>query len=226
MSTRTIIPSSVFDFLNEIKENNNREWFTENKHKYQDAHGIFKNLAQSLVDEMSNHDEIESHKVYRIYRDIRFSKDKTPYKIHFGGNMVRATKWKRGGYYFRIEPCNSSIGGGFWGPNSNDLKRIRQEIALDPEPLRTIIAAPDFVNTFGVLYGEQVKTAPKGYKKDHPAIDLLRYKQFLVTHTFTDQEIMEDDIVQKMSAVYQNMRPFLDYMSDVLTTDANGVPIE
>ncbi len=221
----TSLPTSVLEFLGDIKENNNREWFTANKGRYQETHGYFKDFAEALVEEMSHYDEIESHKVYRIYRDIRFSKDKTPYKTHFSGHMVRATKLRRGGYYFHIEPGNSMVGGGFWNPNSPDLKRIREEIAADDQPLRKILGDKDFVKTFGTLHGDQVKSAPKGYKKDHPAIDLLRYKQFLLSHTFTDQEITSKDLAKKMAEVFHTMRPFFDYMSEVLTTDANGVPI-
>ena len=220
------IPGSVFAFLKDIKANNDRDWFTENKARYQEQHGIFKSFYENLVAEMNEQDEIESHKVYRIYRDIRFSKDKTPYKVNFSGSMSRATKWKRGGYYFHIEPGNSFAAGGFWGPNSADLKRIRAEIAVDDQPLRKILADKTFVKTFGSLEGDQVKSAPKGYKKDHPAIDLLRYKQYLLMHRFTDKQIMDKGFVKKLTGVFKEMLPFFDYMSEVLTTDANGVPIE
>ena len=222
----TQIPTSVFSFLKDIKANNNREWFTEHKPRYQEQHGIFKSFYEALVAEMGEHDEIEAHKVYRIYRDVRFSKDKTPYKVNFSGSMSRATKWKRGGYYFHIEPGNCFAGGGFWGPNSADLKRIRTEIAADDQPLREILAAKGFVNTFGELEGDQVKSAPKGFKKDHPAIDLLRYKQYLLMHRFTDKEVMAKDFAKTLAGVFKEMLPFFDYMSEVLTTDANGVPIE
>ena len=222
----TSIPKSTLDFLKDIKKNNNRDWFTANKPRYQEEHGRFKEFAEALVAEMGKYDEIETHKVYRIYRDVRFSKDKTPYKVNFSGHMVRATKWKRGGYYFHVEPGASMIGGGFWNPNSPDLKRIRQEIAADDTPLREILADKNFKKTFGTLDGAQVKSAPKGYKKDHPAIDLLRYKQFLLGRNFSDQEITSKDFVKKMVETFRHMRPFFDYMSDVLTTDANGVRIQ
>ncbi len=216
----------IFDFLKQVKANNNREWFNANKPTYQSAYDNFKAFANSLHDLMSMHDEIERMRLHRIYRDVRFSKDKTPYKAHFSGGFVRATKWRRGGYYFHIEPGASFVGGGFWGPVSDDLKRIRVELAADAEPMRQIINAPQFVETFGTLQGDQLKTAPSGYPKDHPNIDLLRYKQFLISHKFTDAEVFSDDFAEKVSSVFQAMRPFFDYMSDVLTTDENGVPIE
>ncbi|MEL7220392.1 MAG: DUF2461 domain-containing protein [Bacteroidota bacterium] len=220
------IQPSVFQFLKDVKANNNRDWFAENKSRYTTAHNNFKQFANGLHDLMSMQDEIERMKLHRIYRDVRFSKDKTPYSARFSGSFVRATKWKRGGYYFHLEPGASFVGGGFWSPESADLKRIRVELANDPAPLREIIASPDFVNTFGELQGDKLKTAPQGYPKDHPNIDLLRYKQFLVMKTFTDKEVASADFAQQVAATFQHMRPFFDFMSDVLTTDENGVPIE
>lgn len=216
----------LFAFLQELAHNNQREWFNAHKARYQEVHENFKAFANAVLDAASHHDEIERMRVHRIYRDIRFSKDKTPYKQHFSGGLTRATKWRRGSYYFHIQPGGSFVGGGFWGPNSDDMKRIRAEIAAHPDELRQIIQAPQFRKILGELRGEQVKTAPRGYKKDHPAIDLLRYKQFLLTKSFSDEEVMAPDFVHQVDEVFRTMRPFLDFMSEVLTTDANGVPIE
>ncbi len=222
----TPIPKSTFTFLKDLRKNNERNWFNENKERYQTAQDQFKGFAANLLDAMSHHDEIEKMRTHRIYRDIRFSKDKTPYKSHLSGGMSRATKWRRGGYYFHIEPGNSFAGGGFWGPNSADLKRIRIEIAADDKPLRKILASASFKKHFGSLQGDTLKTAPKGFPKDHPAVDLLRYKQYLLVHHFTDQEVLDAKFCQKLNKTFKAMRPFFDYMSDVLTTDENGVPIE
>jgi len=217
----------VFDFLRAVKANNNRDWFHANKAEYKKVHENFKAFAQSVHDHVTTHDEIERLKIHRIYRDVRFSKDKTPYNGHFSGSLVRATKWKRGGCYFHIQPSGGSfVGGGFWSPESKDLKRIRYELAHAPEPLREIIADKAFVDTFGTLDGEQLKTAPQGYAKDHPNIDLLRYKQFLVSRSFSDEEVLAPDFAETISDVFHKMRPFFDFMSDVLTTDENGVPLE
>ena len=229
MSVTSVSPSSL-QFIRELKENNNRPWFNDNKSRYQEAQAEMAALAESLIERMNEHDELEpvtgKKSLFRIYRDVRFSKDKSPYKTHLSGSLVRATKWRRGGYYFHVEPGASFIGGGFWAPNKEDLLRIRQEIAMDAAPLRKIIAAPSFVETFGKLEGDQLKTAPKGFDRDHPNIDLLRYKQFLLSRSFTDEEVCSPDFVDKMNTAFQNMRPFFDFMSDVLTTDMNGVPIE
>lgn len=223
------ISDDVFRFLKKLKENNDREWFNDNKQEYLDIHGNVIAFADDVLNKMNKHDTIETpsgkKSLYRIYRDTRFSNNKTPYKTHFGGILKRATNQLRGGYYFHIEAGNSFVGGGFWKPNSDDLKRIRAAIAEDSEELRAIINSKEFKSTFGELAGDQVKTAPKGYKKDHPAIDLLRYKQFLIGKSFTDEEVLASDFSDKIVDTFNAMRPFFDYMSYVLTTDANGEPL-
>ena len=220
-----MIKKTTLQFLRDVQANNNREWFAEHKHQYQEAHNNVKELGNALLDKMSMHDELEEVKTYRIYRDVRFSKNKLPYKTSLSGYLKRATKMRRGGYYFHIEPGNSFVGGGFWGPNSADLKRIRQEIAANPDELRAIITTKQFKKVFGELRGVEVKTAPRGYTVDHPAIELLRKKQYLLYHPFTDKEVVSKNFVDKLDKSFQAMRPFLDYMSEVLTTDENGVPL-
>ena len=221
----TPIPSSTLEFLRELQVNNNREWFNANKPRYQAANDHFKEFAGSLLDEMSHHDNIEALNVFRIYRDVRFSKDKSPYKYNFGASMSRATKWLRGGYYLHIEPGGSFAGGGFWEPNPADLKRIREGIAANPEGLLKILADPTFRKTFGQLEGEQLKTAPQGFPKDHPALDLIRFKQYLISRKFSDKEVLAPSFRDEIVTTFKNMRPFFDYMSEILTTDANGLPI-
>ena len=223
----SIFTPATLKFLKELKKNNNRDWFNKHKGRYELAREELKNLQAALLNEMSHQDEIAQVKLYRIYRDVRFSPNKDPYKTHFSGYIQRATKWKRGGYYFQISPDgNSMAGGGFWKPEKEDLLRIRQEIANDDKPLRKIINAKAFKNTFTQLDGEQLKTAPRGFDKAHPAVDLLRYKQFLISRKFTDKEVLDGNFVKELCKVFKKMRPFFDYMSDVLTTDENGVPID
>ena len=223
------ITSNNFDFLNTLKQNNNRDWFNENKQWYLKNHEETIAFADEVLSLMNQHDNIETpngkKSLFRIYKDTRFSKDKTPYKTHWGGYLRRATNALRGGYYFHIEPGNSFVGGGFWGPNADDLKRIREEIAIDSTDLREILADKNFAATFKELKGEQLKTAPKGFPKDHPDIDLLRYKQFIVSKSFTDKEVLSNDFYETVNTTFKQLRPFFDYMSEVLTTDANGVSI-
>ncbi|MGY8927880.1 MAG: DUF2461 domain-containing protein [Flavobacteriales bacterium] len=224
------ISSENFDYLNKIAVNNNREWFAENKEEYLKQHQNMIEFADDLLLRVNKHDNIETlngkKSLYRIYRDVRFSKNKDPYKTHWAGGFKRATKQLRGGYYFHIAPGNNSmIAGGFWNPNKEDLLRIREEIAIDNSELRSIISNKNFVATFDELKGEQLKTAPKGFPKDHEAIDLLRFKQFIVWRNFTDKEVLSNNFTQLADNTFKTMRPFLDYMSEVLTTDLNGSPI-
>jgi uncharacterized protein (TIGR02453 family) len=221
----TFIPPSTLAFLIDLSINNNRDWFAENKPRYETIKTNFKGFGNLLLEEMNKIDHIDRLKVHRIYRDVRFSKDKTPYRNYLGCSLLRATKLLRGGYYLHIESGNSFLGGGFWGPNKEDLGRIRQEIAFDAQSLRDIINHENFKKTFGELKGDKVKTAPRGYAKDHESIDLLRYKQFLLRQRFTDEEVTNPDFLEKVVNGLQAMRPFFNYMSDVLTTDENGVLI-
>jgi uncharacterized protein (TIGR02453 family) len=229
MENQIIIPKSALDFLQLLKENNNKPWFEANKPKYLTELNHIESFADALLQELSKTDVLETtsgkKSVYRIYRDIRFSKDKTPFKTFWGGSYTRATAARRGGYYFHLEKGNSFFAGGFWGPNAADLKRIRTEFTQDPETFQKILNSKSFVSNFGTLQGEQLKTKPKGFDVDHPAIDLLRFKQFLVIKHFTDDEVLSPVFLEEALEAFKNMRPFFDYMSEVLTTDNNGASV-
>lgn len=225
----TRIPSSNFDFLNSLGRNNNRDWFADHKDEFLQQQGIIEVVAEELLTELNIHDLIETpsgkKSIHRIYRDTRFSKDKIPYKTNWSGSFRRATKWRRGGYYFHIEPGNSFVAGGFFGPSAEDLRRIREDMSFDPEPLRNILKADQFVQNFGSLQGDRLKTTPKGFSSDDEAIDLLRYKQFLLVRKFTDKEVLSNDYVELVNDTFIAMRPFFDYMSVVLTSDGDGVEV-
>ena len=227
--TKVTIKKESLDFLKKLSKNNNRDWFNAHKDLYIQAQENIIAFADALLGEMNRHDNIETESgkksVYRIYKDVRFSKDKTPYNTQWSGGFRRATKKLRGGYYFHIEPGNTFLAGGFWGPESNDIKRIRQDIDYNYESWEKIFKSKVFKSTFGEMRGEQLSSAPRGYAKDHPAIDLLRYKQYLLRHNFSDAEVLSPDFVKKANDVFKKMRPFLDYMSEVLTTDLNGESI-
>ncbi len=228
MSILKLSPSN-FEFLKLLKKNNNREWFAANKQLFIKEQEQIIKFADALLLEMNKHDVIETasgkKSIYRIYRDTRFSKDKTPYKNNWAGGFKRATKQRRGGYYFHIEPGNSFIAGGFFSPEPKDLKRIRDEFAYDDARIRKILKSKAFTNTFGTLEGEQLKTSPKGFDADNAAINLIRYKQFLLIKRFTDKEVLSDNFLEMVNDTFKKMRPFFDYMSEVLTTDENGIPI-
>ena len=161
-----LIHPETYSFLTALKENNDREWFTRNKKEYQKAHANIAGFMDALLTEMNKIDNIESESgkksLFRIYRDVRFSKDKSLYKTHFAASLKRATRWLRGGYYIHFEPGNTIVGCGFWNPNSDDLKLIRDELTHDAKPLKAIIDDLEFKKVFGHLKGESVKTAPRG----------------------------------------------------------------
>jgi uncharacterized protein (TIGR02453 family) len=218
--------AETYKFLKDIRKNNSREWFAKNKPAYENAFNQLIPLADAVLHGLNQSDQIETptgkKSLYRIYKDVRFSKDKTPYKTNLGGGFRRATKYRRGGYYYHIEPGNSFVAGGFWSPSTNDLAHIRQHIAAEPERLEKILESTAFKKAFGTLQGEQLKTSPRGYANDHPAIELLRYKSFIITHAFSDAEVLDPKFHVTMIKAFQAMRPFLDYMSEILTTDLNG----
>jgi len=226
---QTFLPPSVFSFLEDLKENNHREWFQNNKTRYQEQYNYALQFADELLLRMKQIDTIETisgkKSLFRINKDVRFSKDKSPYKTNIGGALTRATKYLRGGYYFHIEPGNCFLGGGFWAPSTEDLKHIRLQIAADPEPLQQILSSKEFIATFGQLEGEKLKSAPKGFSKDHPAINLINYKQFLLIKKLTDEEVQSKQYLETVVSTFQAMRPFFDYMSEILTTDLNGEPL-
>lgn len=223
------IPVSSLDFLKLLKENNNREWFNARKDVFLKEQSFIENFAEALLHEMNQHDLIDTpsgkKSLHRIYRDTRFSTEKIPYKTHWSGRFSRATRQLRGGYYFHIEAGNSFFAGGFFAPNPEDLKRIREEISFDPAPLRAILGSEAFVETFGVLEGEKLKTTPKGFEAGDQSIDLLRYKQFLLIHRFSDEDVLHADFLSMANQTFKNMRPFFDYMSMVLTTDGDGLDL-
>jgi uncharacterized protein (TIGR02453 family) len=221
----TSISKTTLDFLKALKENNNRDWFAAHKDEFQQEHKKAKSFYNAVMEQLKSHDAIESFKMFRIYRDVRFSSDKTPYKPHFAGNFVRATNKLRGGYYLRIRPGESFLAGGFWEPNKEDLLRIRKEFEMDASEIREIISNPTFVTYFGKLEGDALKTAPRGFDKEHPDMDLIRMKQFIVTRKFTDDEVLAPNFLQEVNESYKAMRPYFDYMSEILTTDLNGVSI-
>ena len=213
-------------FLSLLSVNNNREWFQAHRSDYEASLKEVTAFADQLLMAMNTHDVIETpsgkKSLYRIYRDVRFGKDKSPYKDNWAGHFRRAGASRRGGYYYQIGPEEAFVMGGFFGPNPQDLLHLRKQISGDPAPLREVIESDEFKGFFGELRGEQLKKAPKGFEADHPEIDLLRYKQFLVKHNFTKEEILSADFHLIVSQAFQKMRPFFDAMTGYLTTDLNG----
>lgn len=222
-------PKSSFEFIQELEKNNHKEWFTQNKPRYERERDAVIKFADELLIAMNKHDHIENETgkkcLHRIYRDIRFSKDKTPYKNHWPISFKRATKLLRGSYYVHLQPGNVFIGCGFWGPEKNDLLRIRQQISMFGDELSAILENKSFKKEFGEMQGAKLKNGPKGFDKEDPQIELLKYKQFMIGKNFTDQEALSPNFSKEIVKAFKKMRPFLDFMSEALTTDVNGEPI-
>ena len=220
------IPRETFAFLDRLEKNNNRDWFNDNKKEFKEIEGEVKQVYSQLLDMLNVHDDIDKMKMFRIYRDVRFSKNKLPYKTHFGGSFNRTKPKLRGGYYLHIQPNNESfIATGFWEPNKDDLLRIRKEFEQDDDEIRKIVNKKSFKSIWGSIVGDEVKTAPKGFNKEHKAIDLIRKKQFIFVKKYTDKEVLAQDFLEDVSKSFKAIRPYFNYMSDVLTTDLNGVSL-
>ncbi|QRM90211.1 TIGR02453 family protein [Lacinutrix sp. WUR7] len=220
------IPRETFDFFKRLEKNNNREWFNENKKEFKEIEAEVKQVYNQLFNMLNTHDEMDKMKMFRIYRDVRFSKNKLPYKTHFGGSFSRVKPHLRGGYYLHIQPNNESfIATGFWEPNKEDLLRIRKEFEQDDSEIREIINNKNFKEIWGELVGDEVKTAPRNFDKEHKAIDLIKKKQFIFTKKYTDKEVTSPDFLNDVDKAFTAIRPYFDYMSDVLTTDLNGVSL-
>ena len=215
---------SSFQFLKDLQKNNNRDWFAEHKPDFTKAQNNAKALYAAVRENLEQHDEIEKFKLFRIYRDVRFSKDKTPYKAHFAGSFSRLGKHLRGGYYLRIRPGESFLAGGFWEPNKDDLFRIRKEIEMDASEIRGILNDPNYKKHFGGTFDSfsELKSAPRGFDKDHPDVDLLRKKGFIAVKNFSDKEVLAPDFLKNVDESFQALRPFFDLFSDILTTNLNG----
>ena len=211
-------------FLQDLKANNNRDWFLANKKRYETYKQDYQQLVQSLLDTMKPLDPdlalLEAKNcTFRINRDIRFSKDKTPYKDHLGIWLSGGTKGtNRPGYYIQISPDGAFIAGGLHSPEAADLKKIRKEIAFYYDDLNEIIDNKNFKKEFSKLDNNDVlKNAPKDYEKDHPAIELLKLKSFTATQTFDYKNVLKGDFVAQISKKLITLKPLNDFLNRALT---------
>lgn len=222
----TTISKGIFKFLLDLKDNNHRDWMQLHKKEYQNNEKQLKLFYSAVQEGLNKTDKIAKIKVFRINRDIRFSNDKRPYNVHRSINFIRAGEERRGGYYLRLEPGNSFMAGGFFSPSPSDLNRIRREFEMDTTEIRTILDNKMFKAAFkGFNQDYKVKTAPKGFSKDDANIDLIRLKSYFVVHHFSDEEVFSAEYLDNLLYHFQLLRPYFDYMSDVLTTDLNGVSL-
>jgi len=219
------IPQKAQTFFKDLEKNNNRDWFNKHKPEFKQLETEVKSFYNALLDKLQKHDDVDKLKMFRIYRDVRFSKDKSPYKTHFGGSFSRKKPHLRGGYYLHISPSDSFIATGFWQPNKEDLFRIRKEFEIDDTEIRAIIENKKFKDVWGEFVGDEVKTAPKGFNKEHSAIDIIKKKQFIFIKKFSDKEVTSAEFLNDVNKAFKEIRPYFDYMSEVLTTDLNGVSL-
>ena len=219
-----MIYQESLEFLKDLAANNNREWFLDNKERYDKARENVIEFTRTLLTEMHKVDPgideaLDPKKcVMRIYRDIRFSKNKTPYKNNFGIRLP-TTGLRPGGaeYYLQIQPGNSFIGGGYWMPEAPHLKAIRQEIDYNAHDLRQIIDAPEFIKLFGDFKNqEQLKSVPQGYSVDNENIDLLKLKSFVAWHEITDKEIVNKNAAEQIADVCRHIHPLNVFLRNAL----------
>jgi uncharacterized protein (TIGR02453 family) len=214
--------AGFYEFLTTLAENNNRPWFEANKKWYESARKEAEQIFDRCIDAIrpvEDFGDLAAKKaMFRIYRDVRFSKNKDPYKKNFSAMLAKGGKKEMTsiGFYVHFQPGENFMAAGIYEPSAEQLAKIRQEIDYNPQPLKDIIFEPEFVKMFGKMEGNQLKTTPKGYPKDHPEIELLRFNQFYFSCPFTDQEVLAADFPAKLAEACKMIRPFLEYMNQAL----------
>ena len=218
-----MITQSTFDFLSEIKQNNTREWYHANKDRYKEAFGNFEDLVAMLLHTIAGFDDSvlstePKNCLFRIYRDIRFSKDKTPYKTWFGAALKQGGRKQIGsGYYIHVSPQQVYLAGGIWHPDKDTLDMLRDHIVAWPKKFEKIVLGKSFLKTFVGLSGNQLKTAPRGFPKDHPQIQWLRHKDHIVSVQIEPEEILSEKFIKKAGNIYEKMLPLNHFITEAIS---------
>lgn len=215
-----MLQPATLDFLKKLKKNNNREWFEKNKHLYKAAQEDVLQAIAAVINGIRTFDkrleaDLDPKKcLFRIYRDTRFAHDKTPYKINMGASINPGGRMAAvPGYYIHIQPGGSFLAGGMWMPPAPELAKIRQEIDYNVPEFRKLLANKDFKKYFGQLdQDDKLKTTPKGYPKDHPGIDLLQYKSFIVVHELKDDVLLSKNFAKQATTVFKAMQPLNNFL--------------
>lgn len=213
---------SVFNFLVDLSFNNDRIWFNNNKEIYQNALTEFETFINEMIVRIKQFDptvDVISAKecMFRIYKDVRFSANKDPYKTNFGAFIVKGgRKSSFAGYYVHFEPDKSFVGGGIYMPMPDILFKLRTHVLNNPEEFKKIINNQKFVETFGNLMDEKLKTAPKGFSKDHPDIELAYYKSYAIGHDIKNEEWFESDIADKITGTFKTQFQFNQFLNNAL----------
>lgn len=215
-----MIRKETIDFLKKLKKNNSKEWFENNRTSYTQAKENYLDFVSEVLQKMKSIDitlqDIQPKNcVFRINRDVRFSANKDPYKTNFGASFSKGgKKIACAGYYFHLEPGACFIGGGYWMPMADDLQKIRQEIDYSFDEFNQIITEKKIINYFGSLdTKEKLVRPPKGYEKENPALEILKLKNFIVTCSIEDHELLETDLIKKVIAHFQAMKPLVDFLN-------------
>ncbi|QQR97248.1 MAG: DUF2461 domain-containing protein [Sphingobacteriales bacterium] len=215
-----MISKNTFSFLADLSKNNNKEWFEANKPRYQKAQHEIKNLLSVWINEFGKIDENIAHLepskcIFRIHRDVRFSKDKSPYKLNLGAFIVCGGKNSNlAGYYLHIEPNKCFFGAGNYAPTPEQINKIRQEIDYNFRDFQSIVSDKKFATTFGKLDDEQkLKRAPKGYEEDNEAIEYLKLKSFTVFAKVKDTEILKPDFMHRLVELSTMSKPLIDFLN-------------
>lgn len=210
---------TTLQFLKDLAENNNKEWFSENRARYESSKAALESLVGKLLTEVGRFQDLGNTKVkdciFRINRDIRFSKNKAPYKAYLSAAIGPGGRSSgRIDYYIHIQPYGESfLGGGMWEPTPAHLAKFRQEVDYNAHQLKSIIQEPEFRSFFPEIWGETLKTAPKGYPKDHPEIELLQRKQMFFMHRFTDSEVVSPGFADLVLKGIRTLRPYTDFLN-------------
>ena len=211
---------STLAFLSQLERNNNKAWFDEHRPDYETARATVEDFLEAVIDALRNTDQLgdltAKQCLMRIHRDIRFSRDKSPYNTAISASIAPGgRKSGKMGYYISVGPGNRTIvAGGLYSPTPEQLARFRKAIENDASQLRAIAKAKAFVVHFGQIEGEKLKTAPKGYERTHPEIDLLQLKQAIVIRHFTDAEIVKPDFPEHVVAACKAMKPFVTWLDE------------
>ena len=220
MQSKGTITPETLDFFKQIAENNNKVWFENNRPTYETVKANYLEFMGDLIPKIKQIDQIvdKDLKKYasRIYRDIRFSKNKSPYKNNISSLIERALDFKKCPFYIHIQPNSSFMGAGVYQPDSALLKRVRQEIDYNSSELYKIIGKPSFKETFGKITGDSLVRPPKGYEEDNPNIELLKLKFYIVRKDFSDEEVMSPDFADNLAAIYREALPFLEFMDNTI----------
>jgi uncharacterized protein (TIGR02453 family) len=222
-----MISKASFSFLNELKYNNYKEWFDENRSTYLATKKEFENLVNLAIGEISMFDKKSAQttaksSIFRINRDIRFSNDKAPYKTNLGAYIVHGGKKSiLAGYYIHLEPGACFLSGGVYMPSGTILKALRKEIYENMDEFKAIIEKPSFVKHFGrELWGEKLKTAPKGYPKDYENLEYLKFKHYAVVKNEPDRLYQSDALIKEIQEVFREMYPFNEFLNRAIEENA------